>query len=158
MPIKIIIIIKYFFSSFFLLYIYIYMNRFIRSYSTKVAVDKQCIPLKPTWSIQYLLEPIGEPISDKQFEHLLSLARLNITNKERKSKLKSDIDALTQFTEHIKKLDIQQEPLTHIWKEDMSQILRSDDEVKQQLGRDLLKHAKRKSGNFYTVQGSMPQI
>jgi Asp-tRNA(Asn)/Glu-tRNA(Gln) amidotransferase C subunit len=67
---------------------------------------------------------------------------------------------LTQFTEHIKQLDIAvDQPLTHIWKEDVGQILRDDDQVEalqQVRGRDLLKLAKQKSGNFYVVKGSIP--
>jgi aspartyl/glutamyl-tRNA(Asn/Gln) amidotransferase C subunit len=116
--------------------------------------------LKPTWSIKSLLEPAGEPISDKQFRHLLTLARLNIPNKEQETKLKAEIDQLTQFTEHIKKLDIAvDQPLTHIWKDNIGQILRDDNQVeslKQVRGRDLLNLAKKKSGNFYVVKGSMP--
>ncbi|OBZ90198.1 hypothetical protein A0J61_01747 [Choanephora cucurbitarum] len=131
-------------------------NSLLRFYSTRVPVDKQCIPLKPTWSIQSLLEPIGEPISDKQFKHLLSLARLDI-DKEHASTLKKEIDQLTQLTEHIKKFNTDQKPMTHIWQEGSGQLLRDDEQVEcQPKGRDLLKHAKRKSGNFYVVQGSLP--
>ncbi|KAI8378487.1 hypothetical protein BD560DRAFT_445016 [Blakeslea trispora] len=136
------------------------MKQFIsRLYSTKglAPVDKQCIPLKPTWSIQSLLEPVGEPISDKQFDHLLSLARLKV-DKERVT-LKKEIDQLTQFTEHIKKLNIDQKPMTHIWQEQTGQQLRSDEQVEteqQKRGRDLLRHAEKKSGHFYVVQGSLP--
>ncbi|KAI9263831.1 hypothetical protein EDC94DRAFT_72993 [Helicostylum pulchrum] len=132
-----------------------------RSLTTKV--DAQCIPLKPTWSVQSLLEPMGEPISDKQFQHLLTLSRLGVTNQEQASKLKSEIDQLTQFTEHIKTVDFKGEkPLTHIWKEDVGQVLRSDELVESSSsrdevrGRDLLKYAKEKSGNFYVVKGTMP--
>lgn len=107
-----------------------------------------------------MLEPAGEPISDKQFRHLLALARLNIPDKEQETKLKAEIDQLRQFTEHIKKLEIAvDQPLTHIWQENVGQILRDDNQVEtleQARGRDLLKLAKKKSGNFYVVKGSMP--
>lgn len=104
------------------------------------------------------MEPIGEPISDKQFKHLLSLARLNVP-REQQGQLKSDIDKLTQFTEHIKLHDFKDvEPLTHIWKEDMSLLARNDDIIEQDAvkGRELLTKAKKKSGHFYVVKGSIP--
>lgn len=60
------------------------------------------------------MKPLGEPISDKEFKHLLNLARLNIS-KEKEVQLKSEIDQLTQFTEHIKLHDFKDvQPLTHI--------------------------------------------
>lgn len=116
--------------------------------------------MKPTWSIQSLLEPLGEPISDKQFKHLLALSRLSPPTQEKTDKLKSEIDRLSQFTAHIKLHDFKGvEPLTHIWKEDVGQILRSDDEVEtldEPRGRELLKHAQQKSGNFYVVKATLP--
>lgn len=125
-----------------------------------VEIDGHCLPLKPTWSVQSLLEPLGEPISDKQFKHLLVLSRLSVSNQEEANKLKSEIDQLTQFTEHIKLHDFKDEkPLTHIWKEDVGQILRNDEKVESSnevCGRELLKYAKEKSGNFYAVRGTMP--
>lgn len=123
-------------------------------------MDAQCIPLKPTWSIQSLLEPMGEPISDKQFKHLLALSRLSPPTKEKADKLKSEIDRLSQFTAHIKLHDFKHvEPLTHIWKEDVSQLLRDDNQVEtldEPRGRELLKHAQQKSGNFYVVKATLP--
>ncbi|KAG1461542.1 hypothetical protein G6F56_005705 [Rhizopus delemar] len=102
------------------------------------------------------MEPGGEPISDKQFKHLLNLARLNIP-KEHESKLKSEIDQLSQFTEHIKCHDFNNvEPLTHIWKEDIGLSLREDEPIEKVKGRQLLSKAAKKSGNFYVVKGSMP--
>lgn len=117
-------------------------------------------PLKPTWSIKSLLESETEPISDKQFKHLLNLAQLSIRDKQHEMKLKAEIDQLTQFTDNIKKWDATvDKPLTHIWKEDIGQILRDDNKIestKEMRGRDLLKMAQKKSGNFYVVKGSMP--
>jgi aspartyl/glutamyl-tRNA(Asn/Gln) amidotransferase C subunit len=104
---------------------------------------------------------MGDPISDKQFKHLLQLSRLSLPLKDQAEKLKSEIDQLTQFTEHIKLHDFKSvdKPLTHIWKQDMGQVLRSDDLVEsteEVRGRDLLKYARKKSGNFYVVKGSIP--
>ncbi|CAO0793937.1 unnamed protein product [Mucor circinelloides] len=131
-----------------------------RLYTTKVAVDEHCLPLKPTWSIKSLLQTEAEPISDKQFKHLLNLAQLSIRDKQHELKLKAEIDQLTQFTDNIKQWDASvDKPLTHIWKADVGQILRDDDEIESTAelrGRDLLKLAQKKSGNFYVVKGSMP--
>lgn len=119
-------------------------------------MDGQCLPLKPTWSIQSLMEPMGEGISQSQFERLLSLSRLNCRDGEQAEQLKKDIDQLTQFTKHIQLHDFkQEEPLTHIWQQDVGQRLREDKETKVD-GRELLKYAKKKSGNFYVVKGTMP--
>ncbi|CAO3701052.1 unnamed protein product [Rhizopus stolonifer] len=129
-----------------------------RSITTKTpnTIDAHGLPLKPTWSIKSLMEPEGEPISDKQFKHLLNLARLNIP-KEQESKLKSEIDQLSQFTEHIKRHDFNNvEPLTHIWKQDIGLLLREDEPIEKVKGRQLLSKAAKKSGNFYVVKGSMP--
>lgn len=108
-----------------------------------------------------MLQTKSEPISDKEFKHLLNLARLNIQDPEKKQKLKQEIDNLTQFTENIKHFDINDsiEPLTHIWKQETSQLLRNDNDIEtisEKRGRDLLKLASKKSGNFYVVKGSMP--
>ncbi|KAI9281508.1 hypothetical protein BY458DRAFT_544270 [Sporodiniella umbellata] len=126
--------------------------------TTKQPVDKHELPIKPTWSTQSLLEPLGETISDEQFKHLLNLSRLNIPLEEA-SHLKKEIDQLTQFTEHIKKQDFGHvEPLTHIWKENTGILLRSDEQIEEDRanGRKLLSKATKKSGNFYVVKGSMP--
>ncbi|KAG0738656.1 hypothetical protein G6F59_006647 [Rhizopus arrhizus] len=133
-----------------------YIPQWKRSLTTKV--DKHCLPLKPTWSIKSLMKPLGEPISDKEFKHLLNLARLNIS-KEKEVQLKSEIDQLTQFTEHIKLHDFKDvQPLTHIWKQDVGLLLRDDNKIGQDKvkGRELLLKAAKKSGNFYVVKGSMP--
>lgn len=104
---------------------------------------------------------MGDPISDKQFKHLLQLSRLGLPPKKQADKLKSEIDQLTQFTEHIKLYDFKvvDKPLTHIWKQDVGQVLRDDNLVEtdpeEVRGRDLLKYAKKKSGNFYVVKGSI---
>ncbi|KAG2200258.1 hypothetical protein INT46_009235 [Mucor plumbeus] len=131
-----------------------------RLYSTKVTVDEYCLPLKPKWSIKSLLQSETEPISDKQFKHLLNLTQLSIQDKQHEMKLKAEIDQLTQFTDNIKKWDATvDKPLTHIWKEDVGQILRDDNKIestKEMRGRDLLQMAQKKSGNFYVVKGSMP--
>ncbi|KAI8997851.1 hypothetical protein BDB01DRAFT_893300 [Pilobolus umbonatus] len=128
-------------------------------YSTKIPVDEYCLPLKPTWSVKSLLEPVGQPISDKQFQHLLKLSQLSIS-KERVGELKAEIDQLTQFTDHVRQYDFKGvTPLTHIWKEETSQILRDDTKVEasdEARSRVLLKHASKTSGNFYVVKGSMP--
>ncbi|KAI8637562.1 hypothetical protein BD408DRAFT_447539 [Parasitella parasitica] len=131
-----------------------------RLYSAKVPVDEYCLPLKPTWSIESLLQSKTEPISDKQFKHLLSLAQLTIRDKQHELKLKAEIDQLTQFTDNIKLWDASVDrPLTHIWKADDGQILRDDNEIesaKEMRGRDLLNLAQEKSGSFYVVKGSTP--
>ncbi|KAI9478352.1 MAG: hypothetical protein EXX96DRAFT_619283 [Benjaminiella poitrasii] len=129
-----------------------------RLYSTKVAVDEQCLPLKPTWSIQSLLQTKGETISDKHFKHLLALARLNIRDKEQQMKLKQEIDQLSQLTANIKYWNgTDVKPLTHIWKQDLCQPLRDDKQIESDnkvRGRELLGYAKKKSGNFYIIPGS----
>lgn len=103
------------------------------------------------------MEPMGQGISNEQFQHLLSLSRLSCPDVEQANKLKSDIDQLTQFTKHIQLHDFKkEEPLTHIWKQDVGQIVREDKETTSVNGRELLKHAKKKSGNFYVVKGTMP--
>lgn len=89
------------------------------------------------------------------------MARLNIQDKDREQKLKREINNLTQFTDNVKQFDINDtiRPLTHIWKENTSQLLRSDDNVetlREKRGRDLLKLASKKSGNFYVVKGTIP--
>ncbi|KAI7906022.1 uncharacterized protein BX663DRAFT_498526 [Cokeromyces recurvatus] len=129
-----------------------------RLYSTKVPVDEQCLPLKPTWSIKLLFQSKEETISDDQFKHLLSLARLNIQDKERQLRLKQEISQLGQLTASIKYWnEIDGEPLTHIWKQDLCQPLRDDDQIEindEIRGRDLFPFAKKKSGHFYIVPGS----
>lgn len=99
---------------------------------------------------------MGQGISQEQFERLLTLSRLSCPDTEQANKLKADIDQLTQFTKHIQLHDFkQEEPLTHIWQEGTGQTVRQDKEEIVN-GRELLKYAKKKSGNFYVVKGTMP--
>ncbi|KAI8988557.1 hypothetical protein BDF20DRAFT_911016 [Mycotypha africana] len=122
-------------------------------------------PLKPTWTIDSLLQNNKKTtdaqtlISDKQFKHLLSLARINVKDEKEASRLKSEIHQLQRITETIKNLDQQHDtiaPLTHLWKQDKSLALRDDNLIEtdptERRGRALLDHAEKKSGYFYTVE------
>ncbi|KAG2204154.1 hypothetical protein INT47_011637 [Mucor saturninus] len=118
-------------------------------------VDAQCLPLKPTWSIGSLMEPVDNGISQDQFERLLSLSRLKCKDRDQANGFKKDIDQLSQFTKHLQLHDFKEEPLTHIWQQEKGQLVREDKETHVD-GRELLKYAKKKSGNFYVVKGTMP--
>ncbi|KAI8367637.1 uncharacterized protein BYT42DRAFT_586948 [Radiomyces spectabilis] len=134
-----------------------------RGAAFNVKVDSDGLPKQPTWSVHSLVSSISEDagtISNEHFDHLFRLAQLRApVDPETRSKLKKDVDQLSQFTQHIQTADFGHvEPLTHIWPETEGLTLREDVcEASDQIrGRALMEKAKHTSGNFYAVRGSLP--
>ncbi|CAO3630925.1 unnamed protein product [Cunninghamella blakesleeana] len=143
-------------------------------YLTQHKIDADGLPLAPTWSVYSLFNNNNSnntdntesiKITDQQLDHLCQLAQLRLPPKDSKSRenLKSDMNELTQFIQHIQ---LEKEvfggntnkvkPLAHIWQESVGLELRNDDVhhyEEEKEGRELLKNAKQVYNHFYTVKG-----
>ncbi|KAL1922574.1 uncharacterized protein VTP21DRAFT_10113 [Calcarisporiella thermophila] len=119
----------------------------------------------PTWSVRSLLPTAdaseGDVVSYEQFQNLHRLANLEIpTSKEEERSLMRDINSLEHFVRHIQELDTTGvEPMRGIWPERISMVLREDEPLSgegttEEHGNELLKHAKRVSGNYYVVKSA----
>lgn len=98
-------------------------------------------------------------ISDEQLQRLFQLAQLQPPETEQEQQsLRRDLDQMSQFLAHLQDVEMENvEPLIQIWPENMGLKLRKDEKSTDEVeGRTLLEKAQRKSGNYYMVQGQLP--
>ncbi|KAL1929179.1 hypothetical protein VTP01DRAFT_2238 [Rhizomucor pusillus] len=131
--------------------------------SKSVETDDDALPVEPTWSVTSLLEPARNAtvtrISDEQLQRLFQLAQLQPPETEQEQQsLRRDLDQMSQFLAHLQDVEMENvEPLIQIWPENMGLKLRKDEKSTDEVeGRALLEKAQRKSGNYYMVQGQLP--
>ncbi|KAJ2959357.1 hypothetical protein NQZ79_g5178 [Umbelopsis isabellina] len=140
-----------------------------RTYSSSrlVRTTSYCLPKEPTWSVKILTEVPKDPeateeITIEQMSHLHKLAQLKMPEKPKQiQQLKEDINHIAHFIKHVKNASIPSdtEPLAGLWQDHVSQTLRPDEPIfteEHARGRELLKHAKTTSGNFYVAKASLP--
>ena len=138
----------------------------------KPAVDADCLPLKPTWSIKELLAKQKDvEISNQQLAHLhkLSALQLPATDSTEYSKLKADLQQLVKLVEAVRGIKVPSEangelPDGRIWPEGLGMELDLDwgdskpSSCRTSSEADLLPLAKETAqGKYYVARRDLPK-